>query len=363
MLNGKKLLIISCSTGSGHVRAAEAIRLTCNKLYPNIEVLHIDMALYLDGISRIYLVSFYNFFSNLVPFSYKLLYYLTNSWFAQRVFRMLSPIVRIGSRNLLKKIKEYQPDLIISTHFLPPLLLPNDFSTPIDTVITDYHAHKIWLTPKNRNFFVATEEIKTELEKFHIPSTVSGIPIHPNFFEKKDPSILREKFNIKNNNPIILFMPTTQGKIKPARAINKILNYNFGKTINIVAIAGKNKKKNLNDLKQFRNTKFTNVTVFENVENIDELMQITDIIIGKAGGLTVSEALYLQKPIIIINPIPGQEDYNTNYLEKNHFGLMAKSENDLIQKIQTILTNPNTINKKSYPDPSKIILEKAFSNL
>ncbi len=360
MLNGKKLLIISCSTGSGHLRAAEAIRLTCNKLYPDIEVLHIDMANYLDGISRIYLVSFYNLFSNLIPFSYKLLYYLTNSWLAQKTFRMLSPIIRIGSRKLIKKIEEYKPDLIISTHFLPSLILPKRISAPIDTVITDYHAHKIWLTPKNRNFFVATEEIKNELAKFHIQSTASGIPIHPNFFEKKDPEILRARFNIKNNNPIILFMPTSKGKIKPVQAINKILNHDFGQTLNIVAIAGKNKKRNLNDLEQFKTVEHPNFTVFENVENIDELMQIANIIIGKAGGLTVSEALFLQKPIIIINPIPGQEDYNASYLEKNHFGLSAKSDDDLVQKIQYILTNPTSINKKSYPDPSKIILEKAL---
>lgn len=360
MLNGKKLLIISCSTGSGHLRAAEALRLTCNKLYPNVEVLHIDMADYLDGISRIYLVSFYNLFSNLIPFSYKLLYYLTNSWLAQRMFRVVSPIIRIGSRKLIKKIEEYKPDLIISTHFLPSLILPKKISMPIDTVITDYHAHKIWLAPKNRNFFVATEEIKAELDKFHLQSTASGIPIHPNFFKEKDTAILKDKFNIKNNNPIILFMPTSKGKIKPARAINKILNYDFGKTLNIIAISGKNKKKKLSELEQFKTVEHPNFTVFENVENIDELMQISDIIIGKAGGLTVSEALFLQKPIIIINPIPGQEDYNASYLEKNHFGLSAKSDDDLIQKIQYILANLNTINKKSYPDPSKIILEKAL---
>ncbi|OGH91465.1 MAG: hypothetical protein A2534_00465 [Candidatus Magasanikbacteria bacterium RIFOXYD2_FULL_39_9] len=360
MLNSKKLLIISCSTGSGHLRAAEALRLTCDKLYPNVEVLHIDMADYLDGISRIYLVSFYNLFSNLIPFSYKLLYYLTNSWLAQIVFRAVSPIIRIGSRKLIKKIEEYKPDLIISTHFLPSLILPNKISTPIDTVITDYHAHKIWLTPKNRNFFVATEEIKIELGKFHIQSTVSGIPIHPNFFEQKDISKLRDKFNIKNNNPIILFMPTSRGKVSPALAINKILNHNFGTALNIVAIAGKNKKRNLDDLEQFKTVEHTNFTIFENVENIDELMKISDIIVGKAGGLTVSEALFLQKPIIIINPIPGQEDYNTSNLEKNHFGLSAKSDNDLVKKIQYILSNPTSINKKSYPDPSKIILDKAL---
>lgn len=360
MLNGKKLLIISCSTGSGHLRAAEALRITCNKLHPDVEVLHIDMADYLDGISHIYLVSFYNLFSNLIPFSYKLLYYLTNSWLAQRVFRIVSPVIRIGSRKLIKKIEEYNPDLIISTHFLPSLILPKKISIPIDTVITDYQAHKIWLAPKTRNFFVATEDIKTELNKFHIQSTASGIPIHPNFFEKKDTAILREKFNIKNNNPLILFMPTSRGRIKPAEAINKILHHDFGTALNIVAVAGKNKKRNLSDLEQFKTVEHPNLTVFENVENIDELMRIADIIVGKAGGLTVSEALFLQKPTIVINPIPGQEDYNTSYLEKNHFGLHAKSNDDLVKKIQYILANPNIINKKSYPDPSKIILEKSL---
>ena len=90
-------------------------------------------------------------------------------------------------------------------------------------------------------------------------------------------------------------------------------------------------------------------------------MRVADVIVSKAGGLTISEAMYLQKPLIIINPIPGQEDYNTAYMEKNHYCLKANSSDDLAQKIQALLLNPGLIEKKSHPNASEIILKNIFS--
>ncbi len=357
----KKLLIVSCSTGSGHFRAAESLRLTCQKLYPDIQVSHIDMADYLDGIAYIYVVSFYNFFSKFVPFSYKFVYHTTDKWFIHPLFKALAPIIRVGSRKFIKAINDFGPDLIISTHFLPPLILPKTISVPIDTIVTDYHAHKIWLPARTRNIFVATEEIQNNLADHNIKSIVSGIPIHPDFFAEKNIDQIKTKFNIKNNEPVILLMPTSKGNIRPEEAVHKIFNKYPNKNINIIAIAGKNNKKNFANLEALKAAGLTNFTVLKNVENIDELMKIADVIVGKAGGLTISEAMYLQKPIIVINPIPGQEDYNTNYLKNNHYGLQATCGDDLTEKLQTILANPALINKKIYPDPSKIILEKTLA--
>ncbi|MEK7131690.1 MAG: glycosyltransferase [Patescibacteria group bacterium] len=357
---GKKLLIVSCSTGSGHFRAAEALRLSCQKLYPEIQVLHIDLADYLSGFARAFSVSSYNTFISHVPGIYKFIYHLTDRPFVQKILGVCKPFFQLGAAMFFKKIHDFQPDHIISTQFTPQLILPKKFSIPIDTVITDYHAHQIWLAPNVRNFFVACEAIKNDLEKLDIKSIVSGMPLHPRFFAAKNTANLKKELNINNDWPIILLMPISCGKISAKKAVTTIFSYH--KNINVVVISGKNNQHTFEDLEKIKIFGQKNFTILKDAKNIDEWMRIADIIISKAGGLTISEAIYLQKPIIIINPIPGQEDYNASYLKKNHYGLKADSTGDLAKKIQTILLNPDIIIKKSYPDASEIILQNTLSS-
>ncbi|KKR34902.1 MAG: UDP-N-acetylglucosamine:LPS N-acetylglucosamine transferase [Candidatus Magasanikbacteria bacterium GW2011_GWA2_40_10] len=358
MSKTKKLLIISCSTGSGHFRAAESIRLTCQKLYPDAQVLHIDMADYLNGVSHIYVVWLYSFLSANIPIAYKLIYHATDNSLIIKLFRLFAPIIRMGSKKFIKRINDYRPDLIISTHFLPPLILPKKFSAPISMVITDYHAHRVWLAPNVKTFFVATDEMKNDLEKLNIKSVVSGIPIHPHFFKEKNVNELKKELNIENDWPIILIMPIFFGSIIAKEAITTIFSYN--KKINVVAITGKNNEKVFNDMETIKDSGQKNFTIIKITSHIDGWMRIADIIVSKAGGLTISEVMYLQKPLIVVNPIPGQEDYNTAYLEKNNYCLRANSSDDLAKKIKLLLSNPKLIEKKSHPNASEIILKKIF---
>ncbi len=356
---GKKLLIVSCSTGSGHFRAAEALRLASQKLYPDVQVLHIDLADYLSGFARAFSVSSYNTFINHIPRTYKFIYHLTDKPFTQKILIGLRPFFKLGARKFLKKIEEFRPDYIVSTQFSPQLLFPKNFSIPLDTVITDYHAHQIWLAPCVRNFFVASEETKIELEKKGIKSIASGLPLHASFFAVKNTAELKRKLNINNDWPTILIMPISSGKISAKDAVPAIFSQN--KNVNVVAISGNTNQELFKDLEDIKDAGQRNFTILKNADNIDEWMRIADVIVGKAGGLTVSEVMFLQKPIIIINPIPGQEDYNATYLEKNHYGLRANSSDDLAKKIQTLLSNPTLIQKKSHPNAGEIILKNIFT--
>jgi len=379
---GKKLLIISCSTGSGHFRAAEALRLSCQKLYPEIQVLHIDLADYLSGFARAFSVSSYNSLISRIPKIYKFIYRVTDRPFTQKVLAVFRPLFQLGAKMFFKKIKDYQPDYIISTQFSPQLILPKNSSIPLDTVITDYHAHQIWLASNVRNFFVASDETKIELSRlcFRAKSGIldsdsrsesgeksyplggkiiaSGLPLHSRFFAVKDRADLKKKLNINNDWPIILIMPISCGKISAKETVTTIFSYH--KNINVVVISGKNNRRAFNDLENIKESGQKNFTILKSAANIDEWMRIADVIVSKAGGLTISEAMYLQKPLIIINPIPGQEDYNTAYLEKNQYGLKANSSDDLAKKIQILLLNPDLIAKKTRSNASEIILQKIF---
>src|SRR3989338_713031 len=132
---GKKLLIVSCSTGYGHFRAAEALRLSCQKLYPEIQVLHIDLADYLSGFARAFSVSSYDLVTKHIHKIYKFIYHLTDRPFTQKILGVCRPFFQLGTAMFFKKIHDFQPDYIISTQFTPQLILPKKFSIPIDTII------------------------------------------------------------------------------------------------------------------------------------------------------------------------------------------------------------------------------------
>lgn len=368
----KKLLIVSCSTGSGHFRAAEALRLTAQKLYPEAQVLHIDLADYLSGLARIIGVSSYNSLVHKIPQIYKLIYFLTDRPLTQKFLYFIKPILQLGAKKFLKKVADYAPDCIISTQFTPQLILPKKSTIPIDTIITDYHAHRIWLAPNVRNFFVASEDTKKELEIVGIKSIVAGIPIHPRFTAVKDTGALKTKLGIDNNWPTVLVMPMSRGGIIAKEAANTIFSYN--KNINVVAISGRDNLETFRDFEEIKKSRQCpapeqglmrggKFIIMKQAENIDEWMRVADIIVGKAGGLAITEAMHLQKPLIIINPIPGQEDYNTAYLEKNHLGLKANSSDDLARKIQLIISHPEIGASPhiSFTHAGEIILKNIFA--
>lgn len=358
----KKLLLVSCSTGAGHFRAAEALRLSCQKLYPNVQVLHIDLADYLSGFARAFSVTAYNSFAARIPKVYKFIYFFTDRPLTQKFLYFIKPFLRLGAKKFLKKVTDYAPDYIISTHFAPQLLLPKNPDIPLDAVITDYHVHRIWLAPNIRNFFVASEETRQELEALNIKSLATGIPVYPDFIAAKDVNALKTKLGLNNNWPTVLIMPISRGEVDAKKAVKAI--FSLEKNINVVAITGANDKKILHEFEEIKKSS-PNFMVLEHTKNIDEWMRVADVIISKAGGLTITEAIYLQKPLLIANPIPGQEDYNTAYLEKNRYGLKANSADDLAEKICRFCFGkiehprfrPQSKSGQTTPNASEIILK------
>lgn len=351
-----KILIISAKAGMGHIKTAEALEKNWALTNPEIKIKNIELTDFIDSFSKKIFFESYEIMIKKIPKLWDFFYKKTENEKKLKTLNFLTQLLKkMNSSKLKKEIDNFLPDVIVSTHFAPTDIILNQikFKKPVFTLITDYAPHRIWINKKNSAYFVGSQYTKNLMSKYNIDKEkiiVSGIPVQPDFYKKI------KNLNIKNykKQKTILLMPSQTGKIKTENLINKILNlksYN----LQLLVICGKNKtlKEKLEKIKS------KNLKIFGLTDNIFDLMIQSDLIITKAGGITITEALTLQKPLILINPVPGQEEENVKFLEKNKYGILAKTIDETIEKIQAILNKD--IQLKSWviiKNPAQIILKK-----
>lgn len=358
----KKILFISCSSGTGHVRVAEALHLYCKANYPEITSAHFDLAEFSSFLLKKSATSGYAFMVRYLPRLFKAIYTFADSPWRARGLYQLSPLIRLQTKKLMEQVDAFAPDRIVCTHFLaPPLLKKYAGKIPIDVVVTDYYANQIWLSPFVRRYFVAHQHTLDLLDHNLKNAVVSGLPLFPNFLQNKNAEEIKKKLGLANGRPTVLLLSGGQGLSDTSRAAKEILAN--APDINLVAFSGSDNQKIYDKL--FKLTKQKNAgggglyKVLKFSSEIDEWMRASEIIITKPGGLTVAECLYLQKPLLLINPIPGQEEKNAEFLEKNNYGKWARHSRELPRYIKTVLKNPNFFNKqiRSGLSPNRIIIE------
>ncbi|HRY36748.1 MAG TPA: glycosyltransferase [Candidatus Magasanikbacteria bacterium] len=355
----QKILFISFSAGAGHKRAAEALFLSCKQKYPQIQTEHIDLLDYSNCFFKKITASLYHFSVKYFPAIYGLAYKATNHYFFADLLNKLSGILRLNNLKLHSFVKNYSPDLIISTHFIVPAVVKDIVkSIPIDMVITDYGLHGVWLAPNVRNFYVAHEKIAHELQEKKIQAIATGLPVHPNFFSEKNIEILKTKFDLRPKEKTILIMSGGFGLKDQTRLIKKITS-SFSK-INLLVISGKDNDKLYQKYKNIQTPPGVNYQVIKFTDDIDELIRICDIVITKPGGITLAECAYLNKKIILTEPIPGQEETNEKYFTQNKLAVKLQEKN-ITGQIRQLLELPE--NKKSPTlSANDLILNEALKN-
>ena len=199
-------------------------------------------------------------------------------------------------------------------------------------------------------FFVSNDKMKGYLISKEIPEDkvfVTGIPISSRFLKNYDKKEILNEFNLEENKKTILFFAGGEfglGKSRTVQIFEDLIK-NF-KNIQVIAIAGKNEKMKLNFeniVKEFNTEK--NVKVLEYTNKVPELMAISDLVISKPGGLTTSESLASNLPMIIINPIPGQEEENAEFLEEKGTGIWIRKNDSPYEVLKSIIDNPKKLEK------------------
>ena len=342
-MSKKKLLIVSASPGAGHVRAAEAVRKTAAQSYLNLTVKHIDFFDFLNTPMKVALAGTYDLMIKQAPELWGFVYKRTNKPnVTNRLQKITKALKNIASSEYASEIRKFDPDYILFTHMFPADMylglienkkLP---SIPHGTLITDYGLHEMWITHTHQHFFVPTEKMHWQVRERDVKNThviCTGIPVDPIFYEKKSLPELRKQLKFSPKEHIILCLSGGQGLTHLDEVINTIKKISTPATI--VAVCGTNKGL-LKKLKNLSCPPHISLQPLGWVNNIDEYMRIADVVVSKLGGMTTTECVTLGIPIIGIDPIPGQEEYNTQFILENKLGHIARTKEDLLYYISHI---------------------------
>ena len=303
------------------------------------------------------------------------LYDATDRPFRKGLVRL--KVEQAGARRLLKKIRDFNPDVAICTHFLPTALLDRErrkgrLHLRIATVVTDFEVHGMWLKVPSDHYFVATAESRAHLIDLGIAPgkiTVSGIPTHPVFALSKDRLVMRRKHGWREDLPIILVSAGGFGLVNIARLLERLQRDQV--PAQIIAICGKSHKLQ-NAIKKIvarrKGSAIPVISVVGFTTDMDEFMAAADLMIGKPGGLTTSESLIKGLGWVIVNPIPGQEEQNTLYLLEQGVGVWSDNLHTLAFKVRSVLEEPGRLasmrrnaTRVARPDASALIAQWAIS--
>ena len=340
---GKHLVLLSGPMGSGHIRAAEAIKSWAEEKYPELKVTHINVADYFSFIIREVYDNYYIKLLNIVPSAWRYVYRKTDAPPSNSKFgSFLTWVRKKTARKVIKKLKELEADYIICTHFLPaemldPLKKSGEITIPVSSVITDFDLHWIYVRPNLDHFFVASKEVAFCLSQRGIPKEkihFTGIPIFPAFSKKYDQDKLREEFWLRHDKLTFLMMTGGAG-VGP---IDKIASYLLANSddIQIIGMAGRNEEILLS--LQALATKYPNrILPVAFTKKMAQYLATCDIVVTKPGGISVSECFAMGKPVIIMNPIAGHEERNSDYLLEESVALKAYDEVSLLHKYKVFL--------------------------
>lgn len=345
----RKVLLLSASAGAGHVRAAEAIEKAFKETAngEGREVHHLDILNYTNKVFRhLYSKAYIDLVNKLPEVPGWVYDKLDKPWKNER--RRLA-LDKLNTRPLVKLLRGYQPDLIVCTHFLPAeivswLKAKERLASRQVIIVTDFDVHAMWLVHHYEHYFVAIDEARAYLEALGIPApkiTVSGIPIDPVFAKRKDKQEMRAKHGLAPDRTTILLSAGGFGVGSVDALIASLLPLQHRSQI--VAICGRNEelKKRLQKLAARAKSDATVLLKpFGYTKEMDELMTASDLVLGKPGGLTTSEALAKGLVFVIVNPIPGQEERNSDHLLEGGVAIRCNNLPVLTYKLDKLLADP-----------------------
>lgn len=344
----KRILILSASVGNGHVTAAEALKKAFEMKSLAAEVRHEDVLKFTNPLFRRLYSNAYISLVNSMPEVLGWMYDSLDEPWKNEKRRLFFD--KLNTRPFVKMLREYDPDWIVCTHFLPSEIISDlkgkgKMSTPQAIVVTDFDMHAMWLCRNFEHYFLALKETAVYLRSLGCPEekmTVTGIPINPKFSEVKPAADMRAKHGLTPNIPTVMLslggfgVGSIETLLGGLRAINT--------PVQILAMCGKNEELKKKLERESTGQNGSRVVPVGYTREMDEYMSASNLIVGKPGGLTTCEALAKGLVFVIAKPIPGQEERNADHLLEQGAAIRSNNPATLGYKIKQLINDPQRLN-------------------
>ena len=343
-MSKKRVLIMSVSAGMGHIKAAAALEKTFAADERVEEVINNDALQYTNKLFRDFYSTFYTSLVKSAPNFLGWWYKTTDEpW---RTDAMRHMIDRLNTKPLVRFILDFDPHIIVCTHFMPAgiishLIATKQLQTQLSIVVTDFDFHAMWLSRAFHRYFVAMDETKAYLQMLGIPTdriTVSGIPIDPVFCKPVDRTQECVQLGLDPAKPVLLLSAGALG-VGPTEFILEQLLL-LSHPAQILVVCGRDEELRRRVEQRVQNQHDRAVRVFGYTDEMHSWMKTADLFIGKPGGLTTAEAVASGLPMCVFNPIPGQEERNCDHLLEEGIAIKCHDLITLPYKISKLLDDP-----------------------
>ncbi len=367
----RRILILAAGVGSGHNQAASAIESAFDDLPDAAEVRRLDILETTSGVfNRLYDDAYFALVAEvpwLVGWGYD---------HQEPPFR-LAPLVQwwdqLNTLPVAREIRAYDPDLVICTHFLPArmvslMLARRQLRAALTVVATDYDFQGLWLASPFTRFFVAREETREYMTQLGVPEdriSVSGIPVRSGLAEPVDDGVVRQRFGLHSELPVVLISAGAAGGPYTLQVVRQVLRSE--QRYQAVVVCGRNEelRAQVEELAAQRPDRFR---VLGYTTEMADLMRISCLFVGKPGGLSASECMAAGLPMVLVKPIPGQEVRNADFLLEAGAAVRCNYATTVGYKIDQLLADPGRLATMAanargigFPDAARTIAEQSLA--
>jgi processive 1,2-diacylglycerol beta-glucosyltransferase len=343
------IAIFSVSAGMGHVRAAEALKATAEAKFPHLTITHIDLMTLVPPLFKKLYADSYLPLVERHPALWGYLYSKADKRkLDSGVDKLRVSIERLNLQKFKDTIDSLRPNAVICTHFLPAELFSRwkrkrKFNKPVWVVVTDFDVHMLWVHRRLSGYCVANDEVAWRLRDRvteAVPIHVTGIPIMPSFGERCSRIDCAHELGIDHSKPTLLMMSGGAGIGGIQRLARRLLK--IESDFQLIVLAGRNERL-LSDLQKIASEYRGRMFAMGYTNTIERVMAVSDLAITKSGGLTTAECLAAGLPIIVVSPIPGQEERNADFLLEEGAALKAYDEAGLEFRVKALLHDRNKL--------------------
>ncbi|WMT39838.1 glycosyltransferase [Paenibacillus sp. D2_2] len=336
----QRVLLLSEGFGAGHTQAAYALSSSLRKIAPHVQTRVLELGSFLNPRVAPVIITAYKKTVSSQPRLVRMMYRSNYNKSLNRLTTLA--LHRIFYTRTLQIIRQLHPNVIVCTHPIPSVVISRikrlGFDVPLCTVITDYDVHGAWVSREVNRYLVSTEQVKEKLLERGVGASkiqITGIPVHPNFWERHQKDDIRAQFTLINL-PTVLVMGGGWGFMKD-EAVNSLLA-SYRNEIQIIFCFGNNIKQ-LEKMKKDQRYIHPNIHLLGFTREVDKLMEVSDLLITKPGGMTCTEGLAKGIPMLFHKPLPGQEEENSQYFSSQGWGTEIHSLSDIEGWIHRLLYN------------------------